>query len=172
MSNLPLRVEEFDHSESESVFHKRTASTRRISKKYRMFVMLAAVSGLMSVLCLASIGAVTLYHGVFGSAELRCMTSTSAAGLDANVGNVHRDCGYVTVTGSVANNLNMKAAGLEAVVELVDASNRTIAVDRSGIAFNSVAPGQTAPFSVMVRDNNSAVGYRVTLQHSDGRSIL
>ncbi len=172
MSSLPLRAENFNHTVSESVFQKRSATARNVNRKYRMVAIIAAFCGLIGILLLASVGTVTIYHGVFGSTDLRCMTTASTGGLAANVGDVHRDCGYVTVTGSVANSQDMQAAGVEAVVELLDASNRTIAVDRSGIAFNSVSPGQSAPFSVMVRDNSSAVGYRITLQHSDGRSIL
>jgi hypothetical protein len=167
--SVPLRIEET--APAKSVLKPHYVRKRRISRRARRLIGVGALSATLSILCLAGYGAATIIHGLSAGRDLPLIGAGSANGLSAVMGSARRADGYVTVTGSVSNIGSDRKADIEAVVELVDSQNRTVQVDKSMVAFASVPSGQTAPFRVMIPDDTTATGYRLTFMHPDGRAI-
>lgn len=167
--SVPLRIEHSGVASPERCHF--TPRRRRISRPVRRMAGIGAISAALSILGLAGVGAVTLLHGLAGSSDLHLLNTGSSSGLSAVMGSAHRANGYVTVTGSVSNRSGRLASNVEAVVELIDAQNRTVQLDRSMVAFASVPSGNCAPFRVIIPDDSNATGYRLSFKHPDGREL-
>ncbi len=166
--SVPLRIE---HATVAECKPQRPLRRRRAPRRARQLAGIGAICGLLSVLGLAGVGAVTLLGGLTSHGDLKLVDNGTTSGLQAVAGTAHRAYGYVTVTGSVENTGNRGRSNVEAIVELIDSQNRTVQVDKSMVAFAAVPAGDSAPFRVMVQDDATATGYRLSFKHPNGRSI-
>ena len=151
----PLRIEQ-------PLRRKRLAGRRR----------LRAVCGVTAVvtLCgLAIVGAGTVVSALRPAAELQLIAS-SGSGAKATLASasVERKLGFVTVSGTVLSHNHQALPRVEAVVELLDAQNKTVQVDSGMVAFDPLPSGEAAPFRVEVTDVPQAVGYRIRFRQLDG----
>jgi hypothetical protein len=166
--SVPLRVEDAGTFEFNSALPLRR---HYVSRPMRRIAGIGAIAGLLTVVGLAGVGAVTLINSITTNSNLTLVGDSSTAGLQAVAGTAHRAYGYVTVAGSVSNVGNHRASNIEAIVELLDSENRTVQLDKAMVQYAAVPAGDAAPFRVIVPDDASAVGYRLSFKHSDGRSI-
>jgi hypothetical protein len=74
---------------------------------------------------------------------------------------VERSFGFATVTGSATNVGALPLEDVEAVVELLDASGRTLRLEAGLIAYSRLEGGAESPFTVTMPDEPRAVSYRV-----------
>jgi hypothetical protein len=166
--SVPLRIEHISVDERDV---PRPLRHRRVSRRMRRLAGFGAISALLSVLGLAGVGALTLLNCITSTSNLQLVGSGSTGALHAVAGSAHRSYGYVTVSGSVSNTGSHRTSNVEAVVELIDSQNRTVQLDKSTVAVAGGQPGDTSPFRVIVQDDPSAVGYRLSFKHPDGRAI-
>ena len=140
----------------------------RLSRRQRLraagaLLMLSAVCGL------AVIGAVSVVNA-FRPAPALHLVRSSDTGARATLtsASVDRKLGFVTVSGTVLSHNPQALPRVEAVVELLDADNRTVQVESGMVAFDPLPSGQAAPFQVEVTDVPRAVGYRIRFRQLDG----
>ena len=140
----------------------------RLSRRQRLRAV-CGVAALATVGSLAIIGASHVVGALRPVAELRLVAS-SATGAKATLASasVERKLGFVTVSGSVLSRNSLAIPKVEAVVELLDAQNRTLQVDSGLVAFDPLPSGEAAPFRVEVTDVPQAVAYRVRFRQLDG----
>ena len=174
--SLPMRWEDLEACKPTPVAAP-TESPLRIEqplRRTRIFSRrrLRAVDGVTAVvtLCgLAIVGAGTVLGALRPTAELQLIAS-SGSGAKATLASasVERKLGFVTVSGTVLSHDLQALPRVEAVVELLDAQNKTVQVDSSMVAFDPLPSGEAAPFRVAVTDVPRAVGYRVRFRQLDG----
>ena len=168
--SLPMRWEDPESNETISVptLSLKPMRKARLSRRQRLraFCGVAAFSALCG---LAIIGACSVVNALRPTPELQLRTS-SEAGAKATLASatVERKLGFVTVSGSVLSHNSQALPRVEAVVELLDAQNRTVQVESSMVAFDPLPSGQAAPFQVEVTDVPRAVAYRVRFRQLDG----
>ena len=151
---------------------KARLSRRQSLRAFCGVIVLAALCGVkvLAALCgLAAAGAAGIVGALRPAAELQLVAS-SEAGAKATLASasVERKLGFVTVSGTVLSHNSQAIPRVEAVVELLDAQNRTVQVESSMVAFDPLPSGQAAPFQVEVTDIPQAVAYRVRFRQLDG----
>jgi hypothetical protein len=127
----------------------------------------------LSTVCgLAVIGAMSVVNALRPPSDLHLVRS-SDTGARATLASaaVDRKLGFVTVSGTVLSRNPQALPRVEAVVELLDADNRTLQVESGMVAFDPLPSGQAAPFQVEVTDVPQAVGYRVRFRQLDGQYL-
>jgi len=168
--SLPMRWEDPESYEPIPVPTLTLKPTRktRLSRRQRVraFCGIVALSGLCG---LAIVGAATVVNALRPAPQLRLVAS-SDFGAKATLASasVDRKLGFVTVSGTVLSHNSQALPRVEAVVELLDAQNRTVQVEDGMVSFDPLPPGQAAPFHVEVTDVPQAVGYRVRFRQLDG----
>jgi hypothetical protein len=174
--SLPMRWEALEPYETKSA-PVETAPLLTIEKsvrKTRLSVRrrLRAVGGVIAftALCsLALVGAGTVVNALRPATELRLApTSGTAAKATLASASAARKLGFVTVSGTVLSHNSKALARVEAIVELLDAQNKTLQVDSGMVAFDPLPSGQAAPFRVEITDAPEAVAYRVSFRQLDG----
>lgn len=143
---------------------------RRPRPSLRRRLRAALGIGVFSALCgLTIFGAGAAVNALRPAPGLHLISSPEAgakAVLDS--ASVERKLGFVTVSGTVLSHAGKSMPRVEAVVELLDAQNRTVQVESGMVAFDPLPSGQAAPFRVDVTDVPQAVGYRVRFRQADG----
>lgn len=167
--SLPMRWEDPEVVESIPVPAMKPIRRAGLSRRQRLraicgFITLSAVCGL------AVIGANSVVNALRPAAELHLAASSVGAGVKATLASasVERKLGFVTVSGTVLSRYGQAMPRVEAVVELLDAQNRTVQVDSGMVAFDPLPAGEAAPFRVEITDVPQAVGYRVRFRQLDG----
>jgi len=150
------------------------------SRMYRPNVKLSWSPGRTSVL---NVTAVLLLFVAFWfiastpSKETTSLTLSTAAAsaanpeLKADFVSASRRLGYVTVVGETQNLSSSSLTNVEAVVELLDRRGAIIAVESALIGLKQLAPSESTPFSVTLRDAAHAATFRVRFRTFMGRSI-
>jgi hypothetical protein len=140
----------------------------RLSRRQRLRAACAVIA--FSTLCgLAVIGAASVVSALRPTTELHLVASSDTGAKATLVSaSVDRKLGFVTVSGTVLSRNSQAIPRVEAVVELLDAQNRTLQVESGMVAFDPLPSGQAAPFRVEVTDVPQAVGYRVRFRQLDG----
>ena len=82
-----------------------------------------------------------------------------------------RNLGYLTVTGSVRNQTRRTFTNVEAIVELTDCDNNTVAVESALLPLDPLPAGGIAPFRVEMRDQPHAASYEVHFRRLLGPSL-
>lgn len=143
---------------------------RRTRPSLRRRLRAALGIGVFSVLCgLTIFGAGAAVNALQPAPSLHLIPSSEVgakAVLDS--ASIERKFGFVTVSGTVLSHNSKAMQGVEAVVELLDAQNRTVQVESGMVAFDPLPSGQAAPFSVAVTDVPQAVGYRIRFRQVNG----
>lgn len=145
---------------------------RRTVPALRLAIAATILLSILSILGLAGVGAMTVFHHWSVAPELQPVTEI-APGSKVALGlvTIHRQLGFVTVTGSVASQITSPLSDVEAVVELLDSQNRTLTMESAMISFRLLSPKQSAPFRVEVPDDSHAVGYRIHFKKLDGEAL-
>ena len=154
-AEIPLRIEQ-------PLRKARSSGRRRLRA-------LCGVAAAMTLCLLAIVGAATVVGALRPAAELH-LVAASGFGAKATLGSasVERKLGFVTVSGTVFSHNSQALPRVEAVVELLDAQNKTVQVESGMVAFDPLPSGEAAPFRVEVTDVPQAVGYRVRFRQLDG----
>ena len=169
--SVPLRVEQFVVMPTQSGDCFAAPVPKRVSRHVRKFVAISVISGVLSILALAAVGAMTLLHGLGGGPELCQVASSANTHMSSTVGSVRRANGYVTVVGTVENLAGAGASQVVAVVELTNSENHAVQVEKAMLPYSKVEAGHSSPFCVVVPDDAGAVGYRISFTRADGQAI-
>ncbi len=140
----------------------------RLSPRQRLRAFCGVTA--FSALCgLATVGAFSIVNALRPAPALQLRT-TPETGAKATLASasIERKLGFVTVSGTVLSRNSQALPRVEAVVELLDAQNRTVQVESGMVAFDPLPSGQAAPFQVEVTDVPQAVAYRVRFRQLDG----
>ena len=166
--SLPMRWEDPEAYEPTLVLADKPVRRTRLSRRRRVRAI-GVFTGLSIVCGLAAIGAGSIVSALRPAPELHLVATT---GLGAKTtlasASVERKLGFVTVSGSVLSRNSKAMPRVEAVVELLDAQNKTVQVDSGMVAFDPLPSGEAAPFRVEVTDVPQAVAYRVRFRQLDG----
>jgi uncharacterized iron-regulated membrane protein len=163
-----MRWEDAEVFEPTPVLTMKPNRKTRLSRRLRLRALFGVVA--LGMLCsLAAIGATSVIRALRPAANLRLVASpgTGAKATLASA-SVERKLGFVTVSGSVLSRNGQAMPRVEAVVELLDAQNRTVQVDAGMVAFDPLPAGEAAPFRVEVTDSPQAVAYRIRFRQLDG----
>jgi hypothetical protein len=135
---------------------------RRRTRRAKGVRLLLSLVGCVAIVALAGAGVRSLALGEGRADALHLAVTAPTSGQVTLLGaKTERRLGFVTVTGSVANRSAHAQSHVEAVVELLDAHNRTLQLESSLVSFDPLDKGETAPFRVELADDSHAVGYRI-----------
>ena len=145
---------------------------RKTTPATRILCAMVFLLSIFSILGLAGVGAVTVVHSFTATPDLNLvMDSVPQKQVALGSVTVQRKLGYVTIAGSVSNQIKVPLQDVQAVVELLDSQNRTLTMESALIAFRLLPSKQTAPFRVEVPDDAHAVGYRLRFTKLDGSAL-
>lgn len=151
----PLRMEKAQR--------KARTSVRRRVRAVCGIVVFATLCGL------AVVGAGSVVNAMRPTPGLHLIASSDVgAKAVLNSSSIERKLGFVTVSGTVLSHTSQALPRVEAVVELLDAQNKTVQVESGMVAFDPLPSGQAAPFHIEVTDVPQAVGYRIRFRQLDG----
>lgn len=168
--SLPMRWEDPEVYESIPVPISIVKPLRKARLSRRQGLRAVCAVAALTTLCgLSVFGAISVFSALRPAADLHLVAS-SDTGAKATLASaaVERKLGFVTVSGTVLSHNSQAIPRVEAVVELLDAQNRTLRVESGMVAFDPLPSGQAAPFQVEVTDVPQAVGYRVRFRQLDG----
>jgi hypothetical protein len=152
---------------SDAPLRRRRARRKRHPVRLLFALALCAVAAGTAV-----VGAKTLLHVMQPAPALRLLKNERAgASVALASASVERSVGFATVTGNVINHTNQPISNVEAVVELLDAQNKTIRVESALVPFDPLPVGVTAPFRVELTDDSRAASYRVSFKRLLGSSL-
>lgn len=169
--SMPMR---WDHAVApEASGHSEAPLRRRRARKNRRplrlmlaFVCCAIVGGT------AVVGAQALFRAFQPVPALRLLKSeTPGTSVALSSAGVERSVGFASVTGNVENRTAKPLVNVEAVVELLDAQNKTLRVESALLAFDPLPAGVSSPFRVELMDDSRAVAYRVRFKKLLGPSL-
>lgn len=163
-----MRREDPEAYETTPVLTMKPTRKTRLSRLRRLRAACGVLT-LATVCGLAIFGASSLVGALRPAADLRLVASSgTAAQATLASASVERKLGFVTVSGSVLSRNSQAIPRVEAVVELLDAQNKTLQVESGMVAFDPLPSGEAAPFRVEVTDVPQAVAYRVRFRQLDG----
>ena len=165
---VPLRVETNQISNNAMFV---APGTRRTERSLRKMAVVAAAACALLVLGLAAVGAKTVFSSIGNAGDLRAVSAPISGALEASVGSISRSEGYITMAGTVVNPLNRTTPTVNAVLEILDKSGKTIAVEESVIAYRSLHASESSPFTIMTPDVKEAAQYRLSFRRPDGAMI-
>lgn len=169
--SMPMRWDQIVVPEA-PVLTETPLRRRRDNKKRRGLHLLLAMSLCTVVGGMAVVGAQTFYRSLLPAPGLRLSNApTSSASVLLASSEVDRNVGFVSVIGSVANTTDKSIADVEAVVELLDAQNKTLRVESALIAFDALPARSSSPFHVEMVDDSRAVAYRVHFKRLLGPAL-
>jgi hypothetical protein len=168
--SLPMRWEDPESYEPTPVptLVVKPRRKARLSRRQRLRAFCAVM--VLAALCsLAIVGACSVVGALRPASDLHLVASSDMeAKATLASASVARKLGFVTVSGTVLSHNAQALPRVEAVVELLDAQNRTVQVESGMVAFDPLPSGQAAPFQVEVTDVPQAVAYRVRFCQLDG----
>ncbi len=165
---VPIRIE-MDSISDNSVFVQ--IASKQSVRPLRKAAGVALAAFALLVLGLAAVGAKTVMSSIGNAGDLRAASAPVTGALQASVGSISRADGYITVAGTVVNPLNRTTPTVNAVLEILDRSGKTIAVEESVIAYRSLHASESSPFTIMTPDAKEASQYRLSFRRPDGAMI-
>ena len=108
-----------------------------------------------------------------GDRALQLVPSENSSSPQLSVSSVRasRRYGFVSVVGEVKN-VEIRSLGtVEAVVELLDQKRSVLGVESALIGTRDLAVGQSAPFTVSLRDAAGASSFRIRFRVFMGRAL-
>jgi hypothetical protein len=106
-----------------------------------------------------------------GPSRVDASPSRADAAIVSHSVSLHRDHGYLLVSGEARNVTRRDLPQLEAVVELLDESGRLISVESGLVKLGTIAAGDEAPFSVQAPDDRSIASYRLRFRKLAGALV-
>lgn len=166
--SLPMRVDYVVAPEpSEAPLRRRRA--RRKRHPFRLFFALTFCAAALGT---TIVGAQTLIRTFRPAPALQLRNSLGAgASVGLASASMERNVGFITVTGSVINQTQKPIPHVEAVVELLDAQNKTVRVESALVPFDPLPVGAASPFRVELTDDSRAASYRVHFKRLLGSAL-
>lgn len=78
---------------------------------------------------------------------------------------------YFRIVGEVQNVSNEKLSSIRAVITTYDSSDNLVSTEDALIEYNPLMPGQTSPYTVLIRQNPEIKSYKINFIQGFGSTV-